>query len=104
MSARIGDTIHLLTDTGRAVVATVAWAECGRVGLTVDAAAFEAPPLTARRRSRPRSVSDVLEARRHAAAGGCCDRFADQQGCDCLERAQCSICHGPNCREQGQKH
>lgn len=33
------------------------------------------------------SVAAVMEARRHAAAGGCCDRFGDQQACDCLAKA-----------------
>lgn len=29
----------------------------------------------------------VLAARRHAVTGGCCNRFADQMACDCLEMA-----------------
>lgn len=36
-----------------------------------------------------RTVEDVLRARReNAAAGGCCNRWADMSGCDCLERAR----------------
>ena len=34
-----------------------------------------------------RTRSQVLEARKHAVSGGCCDRFADQMPCDCLENA-----------------
>ena len=34
-----------------------------------------------------RTKAEVLEARRHGPAGGCCDRWADFQACDCLERA-----------------
>lgn len=35
-----------------------------------------------------RTRSQVLAQRRNAVAGGCCQRFADQQGCDCLENAR----------------
>lgn len=34
-----------------------------------------------------RTKSEVLAARRNAVAGGCCNRFADQQGCECLAEA-----------------
>lgn len=38
--------------------------------------------------SQPRRTrSQVLAARRNTIAGGCCDRFADQMGCSCLEDA-----------------
>ncbi len=35
-----------------------------------------------------RAVDRVKEARRHAVMGGCCERFADNQACDCLEKAR----------------
>lgn len=35
-----------------------------------------------------RTVAEVLEQRKHAVMGGCCNRFADQMGCDCLEKAK----------------
>lgn len=38
--------------------------------------------------------SEVLAARRNSIMGGCCDRFADQQACDCLERADDDISPG----------
>lgn len=38
--------------------------------------------------AKGRTRSQVVEARTHAVTGGCCDRFADQQGCDCLEKAE----------------
>ncbi len=34
-----------------------------------------------------RTKSEVLEERRHAVMGGCCDRWADMKGCDCLSEA-----------------
>lgn len=38
--------------------------------------------------NRHRTVAEILEARANTAEGGCCDRFANQQSCDCLTRAQ----------------
>lgn len=36
-----------------------------------------------------RTVAEVMRQRTEdAVVGGCCDRFADNKGCDCLERAQ----------------
>lgn len=35
-----------------------------------------------------RSAAEILEARSHAVSGGCCNRFADQMACDCLEQAK----------------
>ncbi len=32
-----------------------------------------------------RSRSDITDERKNAVAGGCCERFADQMACDCLE-------------------
>jgi len=35
-----------------------------------------------------RTPEDVLRQRKNAVGGGCCERFADQQGCDCLSEAE----------------
>lgn len=35
-----------------------------------------------------RTRSQVLAERKNAVMGGCCERFANQQGCECLERAR----------------
>lgn len=35
-----------------------------------------------------RTVSQVMEERQHVVSGGCCERFADQMACDCLETAK----------------
>jgi NTP pyrophosphatase (non-canonical NTP hydrolase) len=45
-----------------------------------------------------RTVAEVMKARADAVGGGCCDRFADQQGCDCLENA---VDYRPAARQDG---
>lgn len=35
-----------------------------------------------------RTLSQVIEAQSHAVMGGCCNRFADQMACDCLQEAE----------------
>lgn len=42
-----------------------------------------------------RTRSEVLRLRQSIVAQGCCDRFADQQACDCLERAFPDRCGVP---------
>ncbi len=37
---------------------------------------------------KKRTVSEVVRQRANAVAGGCCNLFADNQGCDCLETAE----------------
>lgn len=37
---------------------------------------------------KQRTAAEVLEAQSHAQMGGCCDRFAEQSPCDCLEQAR----------------
>jgi hypothetical protein len=64
-------------------------------------------------------VEKVLYARIQTPMIGCCDRFADNMGCDCMEsareldagirraqkaRMRCMICQGPDCQNPGEKH
>ena len=57
--------------------------------------------------SRPRTRAEVIEAQ--STVVGCCNRHADNQGCDCLERAvHCGMCndsgyyvHPENGRKRG---
>ena len=50
------------------------------------------PSQTPPERKQPnrRTVRDVLEARQHTVAGGCCERWANQMACDCLVTADTS--------------
>ena len=41
-----------------------------------------------RRDPDTRTPEEVLEARKHAVMGGCCNQFAEMSPCDCLERAE----------------
>lgn len=38
--------------------------------------------------AKGRTKSGVIAARRNAVAGGCCNHFADNMACDCLEEAE----------------
>lgn len=40
-----------------------------------------------------RTKADVLAERKNAVGGGCCERFANNQACDCLEKAPCPVCN-----------
>lgn len=61
------------------------------------------PRVAARRGLRTKA--EVLEQRKNAVGGGCCDRFGDQMACDCLERAVgCGICNNPKCDTPNGKH
>jgi hypothetical protein len=42
--------------------------------------------------SNQRNRAQVLAERQHAVTGGCCNRFADHQACDCLETAMYDKC------------
>ena len=54
---------------------------------------------------RQRTKSDVLKQRKNAVGGGCCNMFANQQGCDCLDTAlpdNCGVAgHDLECVECG---
>lgn len=55
-----------------------------------------------------RTKAQVLEARKHGPAGGCCSDWADMIRCTCLEEAEgttgCSIGNDPNCDHPNGKH
>lgn len=72
---------------GRFPCPTCRWAEClASMGKT--------PP-------KYKTPHDVTTARNN---GGCCDRYADNQGCDCMASVACSICRSPNCDNPCGKH
>ena len=50
-----------------------------------------------------RLLSEVIRDRQNAIAGGCCNRFADNQGCDCMALAvkNCNVCD--ICRGSGHR-
>lgn len=48
--------------------------------------------------------AEVLAARERAVFGGCCDRFADNMACDCLENAEDSVAVDmPACEPTGRR-
>lgn len=49
--------------------------------------AKEARAISSRPDIAVRTKSQVLAQRQNTVAGGCCNRFADQMPCDCLEKA-----------------
>lgn len=51
-----------------------------------------------------RTVAEVLAARERPVEGGCCDRFADHQGCDCLEMARQYERQRPKIRWEDEGH
>ncbi len=55
-----------------------------RLMVLADALEEAGCPTPTGRRTR----SDVIRQRANAVAGGCCNRFADYQGCTCLEEAE----------------
>jgi excisionase family DNA binding protein len=71
-----------------------------------------------KRPKNERTKSQVLAKRRHTG-GACCEDYANQQTCNCLEIAkpdpgphcsfcglyhECGICHDPNCTDPSGKH
>lgn len=80
-------------------------ATCDGAGV-LDAEPVSQSATSPNRRTR----SEVLAAQADAMHGGCCDRFAEQTGCDCLATAlpdppgECQVCWNPGCREPGGKH
>lgn len=56
--------------------------------------------------SKTNHVRTAGQAKRTKA--GCCDRHADNQYCDCLDKATgttgCGICNDPNCEFPNEKH
>ena len=55
-----------------------------------------------------RTKMEVMRLRREQPHAGCCEAYADNQSCRCLQDASgstgCNICHDPNCGIPNEKH
>jgi hypothetical protein len=96
--------------------AELAWlrAEVSRLREMVERRQADVPALNHEVWGRPaeqerkpdheRTVAEVMEERRHSVTGGCCERHADNMGCDCLDvarRYEASLGKCPECRDTG---
>lgn len=107
------DHVIYLEKLRRALLSPVV-GEIVRNSIIVDEVqrSFEANRLKKpkRRTPRPRTVADVMDARQSGPSGACCDRYADNKACDCIEIARrtggtgCNICTNDNCDNPNGKH
>lgn len=82
--------LRKLVEDRQTVTATDAPAIARPVGrVTREPAPWTQLPARQREvRMECRTVAEVMEAKRHGVTGGCCNQFADNKGCDCLELAR----------------